>query len=97
MVEARVRFFGPVRGLVGTREQVLHVEEGTTVRGLLEELRRSSSPAFRRHLVFEGNAVNPALLVALNGQHLDEFGGLDAPLPAGAVLDVMLAMPIAGA
>ncbi len=96
MVEARVRFFGPVRGLAGKKEQVLLLEEGTTLRGLLDELRRSNPPEFQRYVVIEGTTVNPALLISLNGKSLDEIQDLDSPIPSGATLDVMLAIPIMG-
>ena len=96
MVEARVRFFGPVRGLVRKKEQVVILEEGATVRRLLDELARSNSSEFQRYVVIEGASLNPALLVFLNGESLDEILNLDTPLPAGARVDVMLASPILG-
>ena len=96
MVEARVRFFGPVRSIVGKKEQTLLMEDGATLRVLLEELGRSNGPEFQRYIVFQGTTVNPALLVALNGESVDEIQNLDAPLPTGATLDVMLAVPISG-
>lgn len=96
MIEARVHFFGPVRGLVGKKEQVVILEEGATLRRLLEELARSNSPEFRRYLVPEGVTLNPALHVFLNGESLDEIQNLDTFLAAEATLDVMLASPILG-
>lgn len=96
MIEARVRFFGPVRGLVRKKDQVVILEEGATVRTLLDELARSNSSEFRRYVVIEGATLNPALQVFLNGESLDEIQNLDARLPAGAKVDVMLASPILG-
>ena len=96
MVETRVRFFGPVRSIVGQKEQTLLLEEGATLRVLLEELGRSNGPEFQRYVVFQGNTVNPALLVSLNGDSLDEIQNLDLPLPTTTTLDVMLAVPIMG-
>lgn len=96
MVEVKVQFFGPVRGMVKKKEQVVALEDGTTLRGLLEELGRSNGPEFQRYIVVEGATVNPALIVALNGQSLDQIQNLDTPLPQGSVLDVLLAVPIKG-
>ncbi len=96
MVEAKVRFFGPVRGIVKKKEQVVVLDEGATLRGLLDELGRSNGPEFRRYIAVEGSTLNPALLVALNGQSVDQIHNLDAPLPYGAVVDVLLAVPIMG-
>ena len=96
MVEARVHFFGPVRSIAGKKEQLLSLDEGATLRDLLDELRRSNPPEFQRYIVIEGNTVNPALLVSVNGRSLDEIQNLDTPLPAGATVDVMLAVPIMG-
>ncbi|MBI4526710.1 MAG: MoaD/ThiS family protein [Deltaproteobacteria bacterium] len=91
-----MRFFGPIRGLVRKKEQLLILEEGATVRRLLDELARSNSPEFQRYVVIEGATLNPALLVFLNGESLDEILNLDARLPAGTKIDVMLASPILG-
>ena len=96
MVEGRVHFFGPVRSIVGKKEELLSLDEGATLRNLLDELGRSNPPEFQRYIVIEGNTVNPALLVSLNGRSLDEIQNLDTPLPAGATVDVMLAIPIMG-
>ena len=96
VLEAKVRFFGPVRGLVGKKEQVIILEQGATVRSLLDELARSNSSEFRRYVVIEGSTLNPALMVFLNGESLDEIQNLDAPMPAEASIDVMLASPLLG-
>lgn len=96
MVEAKVQFFGPVRGIVKKKEQTVVLNDGATLRGLLEELGRSNGPAFQCYVVSEGSTLNPALLVALNGQSVDQIQNLDIPLPHGAVVDVLLAVPIMG-
>ena len=96
MIEAKVHFFGPVRGIVRKKEQVVVLDDGATLRGLLEELGRSNGPEFQCYIVVEGATLNPALLVALNGQSVDQIQNLDTPLPHGAVVDVLLAVPIMG-
>jgi len=72
------------------------LDDGATLRGLLEELGRSNGPEFQCYIVVEGATLNPALLVALNGQSVDQIQNLDTPLPHGAVVDVLLAVPIMG-
>jgi len=96
VIEAKVHFFGPVRGLVGKKEQVILLEDGATLRRLLEELARSNSPEFRRCVVPEGTTLNPVLQVFLNGESLDEIQNLDKSLTAETTLDVMLTSPIIG-
>ena len=96
MIEAKIRYFGPVRGLVKKKEQVLMLEDGATLRRLLDELGRSNGADFQRYIVIEGSTLNPALLVALNGQSVDRIQNLDAPLPSGPIVDVLLAVPIMG-
>ncbi len=95
-MEARVRFFGPVRSIVGKKEQVVCLESGATLRNVLEELGRSNGPKFQRYIVVEGATLNPALLVSINGQSVDEIQNLDLLLPSEATVDIMLAIPIAG-
>ena len=96
MVEAKVQFFGPVRGIVRKKEQIVVLDDGATLRGLLEELGRSNGPEFQCYIVPEGSTLNPVLLVALNGQSVDQIENLDTPLPHRAVVDVLLAIPIMG-
>lgn len=96
MTEIRVRFFGPVRGLVRKKEQVILLEEGATLRRLLEELGRSNSSEFQRHIVLDGGSLNPALLVFLDGESVNAVQNLDLSLLSGSMVDVMLASPIMG-
>lgn len=96
MIEARVRFFGPVRSLVGKKEQMVQLQEGASLRTFLEELGRSNGSEFQKYIVVEGDTLNPVLLVSVNGESVDELPNLDIPLPAGAIVDVMLISPIAG-
>lgn len=96
MVAAKVQFFGPVRGVVRRKEQRVVLDEGATLRCLLEELGRTNGPEFRRYIVHEGKTLNPVLLVALNGQSVDQIENLDTVLPHGAIVDVLLAVPIMG-
>ena len=95
-VEAHVRFFGPVRSIVKKKEQVVSLDDGATLRDLLEALRCSNGPEFQPYVVIQEATVNPAILVSLNGESVDEIQNLDLPLPHGAKLDVMLAVPIMG-
>lgn len=96
MVEVKVRFYGPLRSLVGKKEQLLHLEEPAPLRRVLEELGRSNGPEFQRYIVIHGSTLNPGLLVSVNGESVDEGVGLDTPLPGGAAVDIMLAVPIMG-
>ena len=96
IMRATVRFFGPVRSLVRKKEQVILLEEGATVRSLLDELARSNGSEFRRYVVIEGSTINPALVVFLNGESLDEIMNLDAPIPPAPTIDVMLASAVLG-
>lgn len=95
-MQATVRFFGPVRSLVAKKEQVILLEEGATVRSLLAELARLNGAEFRRYLVIEGSTINPALVIFLNGESLDEMMNLDAPIPPAPTVDVMLASAVLG-
>ncbi len=96
MGQVRVRFFGPVRTLAGRKEQLVEMAQGSTIRDLLNELKKTSNPEFQRYIVIQGNTVNPVLMVSLNGESLDEIQNIDALLPEAPVLDVMLVAPIVG-
>ena len=96
MPVVKVRFFGPVRSIAGKKVQELEMRQNTTVKDLLEELKRVSNPEFGKYIVIQGNTINPVLLMAINGESLDEINNMNAPLPDNPVLDVMLVSPIAG-
>jgi molybdopterin converting factor small subunit len=96
VIEAKVHFFGPVRGMVRKKQQVVVLDDGATLRGLLDELGRSNGPEFQSYIVVEGATLNPAILVALNGESVNRIQNLDTPLPQGSVVDVMLAVAIRG-
>ena len=95
-LEATVRYFGPVRSVVGRKEQRIVLARGATLRRLLEELARCNGPAFRRYVKPEGRTLNPVLIVAVNGESVDQIGNLDMPLPDRSVVSVLLAVPIMG-
>ena len=96
MTVVKVRFFGPVRSIAGKKEQELEVWPNATTKDLLEELKRVSVPEFSKYVVIQGVTVNPVLLMAINGDSLDEINNINAPLPENPVLDIMLVSPIAG-
>ena len=96
MTKVKIRFFGPVRSLVGKKEQVLEMPPGSTIRELLDKLKKTNKPDFERYVVIQGNTVNPVLLVSLNGESLDELNNIETKLPNESVLDVMLVAPIVG-
>ena len=95
-VEARIVFLGPIRSIVGKKEQRMLLQEGATFRDLLDELSRTNTSEFTRYIVIEGKTLNPALLVILNGQSVDEIQNLDAPLAVGSTVHVLLTSPLAG-
>lgn len=72
------------------------LERGATVRQLLEELACTNGPAFRCYVKPEGRTLNPVLIVAVNGESLDQIGNLDMPLPDSTNVDILLAVPIMG-
>lgn len=96
MTKVKIRFFGPVRSLVGKKEQVLEMPAGSTIRELLDKLKKTNNPDFERYVVIQGNTINPVLLVSLNGESLDELNNIETKLPNESVLDVMLVAPIVG-
>ena len=78
------------------RQLVLELDEGATVRALVEEVSRRGGERLRRSLWDEGGRVARGVVIALGGEVLDP-ARLDAPLPgAGEDAEVFLIHPIAG-
>ncbi len=78
------------------RQLVLELDEGATVRALVEEVSRRGGERLRRSLWDEGGRVARGVVIALGGEVLDP-ARLDARLPcAGEAAEVFLIHPIAG-
>lgn len=80
------------------RRMVVSLEDGATVRSLLEEVSARGGDALRRAIWAEDGRVEEALLVALDGEVVDP-GLLDARLPQtgdAAEVSLFLIRPIFG-
>lgn len=78
------------------RKLVLELDEGATVRALVEEVSRRGGEALRRSLWDDDGRLLRAVVIAVDGEIVDPER-LDATLPrAGQVAEVFLIRPIFG-
>jgi len=92
-VRVKVKFFALLREAAGTKELEEEVEEGTTVRGLLERL-SNKLPSRFRGLVFDGQEITKNLIILVNRRGIRELNGLETRLKDGD--EVALLPPVSG-
>jgi len=92
-VKVKVKFFAILREAAGTKEVEEEVEEGTTVRGLLERL-SNKLPSRFRGLVFEGQEITKNLIILVNRRGIRELDGLETKLKNSD--EVALLPPVSG-
>jgi len=92
-VKVKVKFFAILREAAGTKEVEEEVEEGTTVRGLLERL-SNKLPSRFRELVFEGQEITKNLIILVNRRGIRELDGLETKLKNSD--EVALLPPVSG-
>ncbi len=92
-MKVKVKFFALLREAAGTKEVEEEVEEGTTVRGLLERLSSKLSTKFKE-LVFEGQEVSRNVIILVNRRGIRELEGLETKLKDGD--EVALLPPVSG-
>ena len=92
-MKVKVKFFAILREAAGTKEVEEEVEEGTTVRGLLERL-SNKLPSRFRELVFEGQEITKNLIILVNRRGIKELDGLETKLKNSD--EVALLPPVSG-
>ncbi len=92
-MKATARFYGSLRRQAGRRELDLDLAPGMTLAHFLKvvEERLGSEAGVHLHPFHGGHY---ALLITVNGQDHHFTGGLEAPLPEGALVELM--PPLAG-
>lgn len=89
MSEVQVRIPTPLRGFVGGRDRMS--VSGTTVREALAALTEGRATLRDRLFNAEGE-LHRFVNVYLGGEDVRRLGGLDAAVPAGATLTVLVAL-----
>ncbi|MCC6042775.1 MAG: MoaD/ThiS family protein [Candidatus Verstraetearchaeota archaeon] len=92
-MKVKVKFFALLREAAGTKELEEELEEGATVRGLLERLGDKLPKRFRE-LVFEGREVSRNVIILVNRRGIRELDGLETKLKDGD--EVALLPPVSG-
>lgn len=89
MSEVLVRIPTPLRGFVGGRDRVS--VPGATVREALSALTEGRE-SLRDRLFAANGELHRFVNVYLGGEDVRRLGGLDAAVPAGATLTVLVAL-----
>jgi molybdopterin converting factor small subunit len=91
-IPVRVKFMGDLPAIIGRRNLVVTLPEGSTVGDLLHSLSATYGDAFR-HRVFSGpTALHHYIVIFVDGQNIKELGGFAVKLSDAEVEVVMLPM-----
>jgi len=89
MVSVNVLFFGQLRQVTNTRQEIISLERDTKLADLVARLNEEYGPSFGSEMTrIQG------LRILINGQEYGLLGGMQAPLPDGCT--VVFLPPVAG-
>lgn len=89
-MKVRVQYFAIVRELTNHREEILDVDEKTTVLDVLKTLARKHGEEFRKY-VFDPETGNPRpyIQVLVNEDSISTLNGLSTVLAEGTILAII--------
>lgn len=93
-MNVQVEFTGQLRAVIGRADDRIELPEGATVAALLQHLGESLGEQVRPHLLNGSGAMQPSLLVAINGSAYPSRQAASTVLRHGDA--VVLLPPIAG-
>jgi molybdopterin converting factor small subunit len=79
-MRVHVRYLGPVRVLLQTREEPVDLPPRTSLLDLLHALSERYGPAFHKEVLDERDGLQESLLVTVNGTAIGQLGGLTLQL-----------------
>jgi molybdopterin converting factor small subunit len=83
MLSVRVRFMGDLRAVVGKRETIAEMPQGSTVKDLLASLCSRFGEVFSSRVLNPRGSVEHHVLVFLNGRNIKDLEGLGTSLGNG--------------
>lgn len=89
-MKIRVKFFAHFRALFQGKERELELKKGLTIGELLNLLCKSDEC---RKEIFAGDALNSAVVVMINGTHIDNLNSLQTEICEG---DTLAIFPLIG-
>jgi len=91
-IGVKVKFMGDLPALIGKRELVVTLPEASTVDDLLASLSKSYGDPFTLRVFSDPGKLHHYMVVFLDGQNIEDLGGLAARLGESQVEVVMLPM-----
>jgi len=86
MRKVKVRFFGPFRDLFGGRDVEVELPPGARVKDLLRRL--GDKPERERELFAAADALQPHVVIMINGRPVPKPEGLEAVLQDGDTIAI---------
>lgn len=93
-MKVKVRYFAQLREITGKREDLVELEEGTSIGRLLEILSNKYGEKFREYIYGLGEFEGISLNFLLNGRNISLGAMFETKLQDGDVLSIL--PPVAG-
>jgi molybdopterin synthase sulfur carrier subunit len=82
-MKVRVKFFASLRELAGKKEEILELDEGSTVMTLLEQLAKIYGGSVRNYIFDEGGRPRDHLQFLIDGRSVATMSGFETKLSDG--------------
>ena len=89
-VAIKVRFMGDLPAVVGGRDTMVSVPQGSTIGDLVTSLCDHYGEGFRCRVVSRPGKLHHDILIFLNGENIQEIGELEAKLEGNSEMEIIM-------
>ena len=89
-VAIKVRFMGDLPAVVGGRDTMVSVPQGSTIGDLVTSLCDHYGEGLRCRVVSQSGTLHHDILIFLNGENIQEIGELEARLEGNSEMEIIM-------
>jgi MoaD family protein len=93
-MQVRIRYLSVIREITGTREEVIEVDSGATVKEILQKLVKKYGKAFQRMIRSGRDIRGLQLNYFIDGKSIDTMDGFNTSIQNKS--ELMIIPPVAG-
>ncbi|MDP6619933.1 MAG: MoaD/ThiS family protein [Nitrospinota bacterium] len=95
-VEIKVSYLGPLRRVVGCKEERLRLEPPVTVRSVLDHLICERGDHLKDVFYNIQGWLDPGIMFLIDGQRPEAREGLDTPISGEEEIQIVMGVPMSG-
>ncbi len=89
MLAVRVRSMFDIKEIIGSREIYLVLDEGSSIRNLLDKLFERYGPELKEKIIDSTENLHLQFTILLNGRNINYLNGLETKLTNGSVISLL--------